>query len=72
MAGAAVAVRAGGVQAQAGAAAAALVLQQLDPLQQALLDLQAGTLAGDWEGALELVGQIIDPLRRVRGQAAAS
>lgn len=68
----AAAVRAGGVQAQAAAAAAALVLQQLDPLQQAFLDLQAGTLAGDWEGALELVGQVIDALRGVRGEAAAS
>jgi hypothetical protein len=50
-----------GVQAKA----AALVMQHLDPLQQQLLDLQAGTLAGDWDGALELVGRVLDALRQV-------
>jgi hypothetical protein len=50
-----------GVQAKA----AAVVLQHLDPLQQQLYDLQAGTLSGDWEGALELVGRLIDALRQV-------
>lgn len=55
------AVAAAGVQAKA----AAVVMQHLDPLQQQLFDLQAGTLAGDWEGALELVGRVIDALRQV-------
>lgn len=41
------------------------MLQHLDPLQQQLYDLQAGTLSGDWEGALELVGRLIDGLRQV-------
>lgn len=50
-----------GVQAKA----AAVVLQHLDPLQQQLYDLQAGTLPGDWEGALELVERLIDALRQV-------
>lgn len=43
-----------------------MVLQHLDPLQQQLYDLQAGTLTGDWEGALELVGRVTDALRQVR------
>lgn len=47
------------------AKAAAVVLQHLDPLQQQLYDLQAGTLPGDWEGALELVERLIDALRQV-------
>lgn len=51
-----------GVQAQV----AAVVLGHLDPLQQQLFDLQSGTLPGDWEGALELVGRIADALRKVR------
>jgi hypothetical protein len=41
------------------------VVQHLDPLQQPLADLQAGMLAGDWEGALELVGRVVDALRQV-------
>lgn len=41
-------------------------MQHLDPLQQQLFDLQAGTLAGDWEGALEVVGRVIDALRQVQ------
>lgn len=47
------------------ARAAAVVLQHLDPLQQQLYDLQTGTLSGDWEGALKLVGWVIDALRQV-------
>lgn len=43
-----------------------MVLQHLDPLQQALCDLQAGTLQGDWEGALELAGRMTDALCQVR------
>lgn len=46
--------------------AAAAVLQHLDPLRQPLSQLAAGALAGDWEGALELVGRLGDALRQVR------
>jgi hypothetical protein len=45
--------------------AAAQVLRQLEPLQQQLAGLAAGSLEGDWEGALELVGHIGDALRQV-------
>jgi crotonobetainyl-CoA:carnitine CoA-transferase CaiB-like acyl-CoA transferase len=57
-----------GVQAQA----AAVVMQHLDPLQQPLADLHAGVLAGDWEGALELVGRVVDALRQVWAQGQGS
>jgi hypothetical protein len=59
---AAAAVAAGtGVHAHA----AAQVLRQLEPLQQQLAGLAAGSLEGDWEGALELVGHLRDALRQV-------
>ncbi|WIA17572.1 hypothetical protein OEZ85_014399 [Tetradesmus obliquus] len=45
--------------------AAAQVLRQLEPLQQQLAGLAAGSLEGEWEGALELVGHLGDALRQV-------
>lgn len=53
------------------ARAAAQVLHQLDSLQQPLADLSSGSLEGDWEGALELVGRVADALRMVRSSQGA-
>eukprot|EP00878_Enallax_costatus_P024703 GHUV01026383.1.p1 GENE.GHUV01026383.1~~GHUV01026383.1.p1 ORF type:complete len:1576 (+),score=459.42 GHUV01026383.1:1611-6338(+) len=47
------------------ARAAAQVLNHLDALQQPLTDLSNGSIEGDWEGALELVGRSGDALRQV-------
>lgn len=41
------------------------MLNHLNALQQPLADLSYGTVEGDWEGALELVGRVADALRQV-------
>lgn len=48
------------------ARAAVQVLDYLDALQQPLTELSSGSMEGDWEGALELVGRLGDVLRQVR------
>lgn len=60
------------VAAGVHARAAGQLLNQLEPLRQQLAGLSSGSVEGDWEGALELMGHLGDALRQASSDVQAS